>query len=435
MSSTFRDVATVVFARGFVRAAQFLSFLILARFLTVEEFGWFGLVTSAIALAVTLGSLGLRQSVAYQQGSGEVSQGQSLATSLVLFPVLAAASSAGVLLLYGDALPTGTPLLLKASIVLATSGSLLVTILQGIPLAKGDIRSFSLSETSPRVILAVACVFFAAAGFMTLPIAMSAYALGFVVTAPLLLFSVSRGVSGISIPPAKKIFRMIGFGGVFAINLFLILGMSRLSMFLLEHYHGANLTGLFFAALRANELLLEVAAAVGIVAFSSSVREVSTDKKTFADQTSKLSRLVFWAFTIAGFAVAPFSERVVTILAGSSYRGAGPAMLVLSLSLGIASANKVIYPAVAGRGRPLFGTPAIVIGLAVTLLASILLIPKFDLVGAATSIAAGQATIFALYVFSFGRAYGSTFGDFLFPKSSDIKETYLRIKNRIAKSK
>ncbi|WP_169773005.1 oligosaccharide flippase family protein, partial [Escherichia coli] len=92
-----------IFARGFIRMAQLISFVLLARFLTPAEFGYFGIVTSAIPLAAMLGSLGLRQSFAYEIGQKRLLSGDAIATMLAVWPVLAAISTIAVYYMVGSA--------------------------------------------------------------------------------------------------------------------------------------------------------------------------------------------------------------------------------------------------------------------------------------------------------------------------------------------
>lgn len=434
MSIFFKDVATVVVGRSFIRASQFVSFILLARFLTVEEFGWFGLITSAITMAVMLGSLGLRQSIAYHVGHGLITLKQSMGTIISLFPLLAVASSLVVVALYGRSAPVASGTLLSFAIASAVSFALLITMLQGILLATGSIKAFSWSETSPRVVLAVLVSVLVVAGSISLGAALVSYAAGFLLVAPWLFFKAKKMAGGFAPPQWRQLLKLVRFGLGFAINLFLIFGISRVGIFVLEKYHDADAAGLLFAAVRVNEILLEIAAAIGIVVFSNAVQK-NVSEEDFISHTSRLACFIFWAFSALGVVIAFGGTQLVTLVAGAKYADAGGALSILAISLGVASANKVIYPAVAGRGRPFFGTPAIILGIVTSSIVAMLAVPVFGLTGAAVAIAAGQWAIFLSYVLSFRVVYKTPIAEFFVPRKRDVEQIVRAVRRKVGRLK
>ncbi|MCD9029526.1 oligosaccharide flippase family protein [Luteimonas sp. BDR2-5] len=432
MSRFCKDVVTVVLGRSVIRASQFVSFILLARFLTVEEFGWFGLISSAITMAVMLGSLGLRQSIAYHVGNGVLTLKQSMGSIACLFPLLAAGSSLAVFALYGKSTPATSYSFVLVAVGTAVSCALLIAVLQGILLATGNIKAFSLTETSPRVVVAILVAMFVVFGFLNLDTALASYAAGFLVVAPWLFFSALKLAGGFSLPRWDQLKNLVLFGLGFAVNLFLIFGISRIGIFVLEHYHEADSAGLLFAAVRVNEILLEIAAAIGIVVFSNAVQK-NVEDADFVDRTSRLACLVFWSFSALGVVIALVGTQMVTLVAGEKYAGAGDALSILALVLGAASANKVIYPAVAGRGQPFFGTPSIMLGIIFSCAAAIMLVPTKGLVGAAIAIAGGQMVIFLSYIVSFRVTYKTPLTRFLIPRMCDVRQILSVVKRRLGR--
>ena len=434
MSGFLKDIATVVLARGFVRASQLVSFVVLARFLTVEEFGWFGLITSGITLVVTLGSLGLRQSTAYHIGNGAISAQQGLGLTLGLFPLLAGISTAVIIYLYGSAHPSTSGLAQKVAIALSITFCMLITVLQGTLLARGDIKGFSATETAPRIILAILTLGLAAIGLVTLKSALVAYAIGFSLTAPWLLIKCLNIAQGIRLPAWAEIKKLISFGLIFSANLFMIFAVTRASLFVLGSYHGADAAGLLFSSVRVNEIALEIAAAVGLVLFSNTVRGSLTDSD-FVTRISRISCLVFWTFTFFGILLSIFASQAITLIAGPNYSEAGGSLAILALALGAASANKVIYPAVAGRGKPFFGTPALLLGIIISASVAVLMVPTRGVEGAAIAISLGQLSIFISYIIAFKAFYGTPARDFLIPRADDVKQIIGLLSKKAARIK
>ncbi|WP_187775830.1 lipopolysaccharide biosynthesis protein [Luteimonas suaedae] len=428
MNGLFRDAFTILFARGFIRLAQLLSFVLLARFLSPAEFGWFGIVTTAITLSALLGGLGLRQSVAYQIGREQIGIGEGAATALAVWPLLAAISAAIVFLTYGKALPGLSPTASGGAIFVGVAGTMLVMLLQGVFLGRGDIRAFSATEALPRALLALFALLLAATAATTILSAIWAYALAFALAAPVAARLALRGVSGLR-PKLGRLKGLIGYGIPFAFNLFLVTLCSRLSMFVIEHHFDAAAAGLFFAAVRVNEIVLEAATAFGLVVFSRSVRDTKTDQ--VLAKTARVACWIFWSFTLGAALVALFAPLVLQLLLGSGYSGAGDALRVLAFGLGAAAANKIIYPAIAGQGRPLFGTPVMLASLVINLLLALWLVPKLGINGGALALVLGQYLMLIGYIITCRARFNVAPANFLVPSVEDFRKIYRSIKNLV----
>lgn len=417
MKKLFGQAITILFARGFTRLSQFVAFLILGRFLTPEEFGWFGIVTTAVALAALLGSLGLRQSLAYKIGRNEITTGEATGTALLAWPLLMAAASTVVFQLYGGNLPGLSQWEAGVVITISISGAMLVMILQGIFLGRGEIRAFSTIETLPRVLLAVFACGLAILAAVSFSFALWAQALSYAVVVPLALFFSLRSTTGLSLG-LRKLPSMIRYGIGFAINLFLISLCSRISLFVIERFWGANEAGQFFAAVRVNEIFLEAATTFGLVLFSDSARSGEDD--TIPRRNARIACWTFWAFVVGGCLVFFLAPHLIVLLIGSQYLAAGDALRYLALSLGPAAASKVVYPTLAGQGRPWFGTPVIILSLAVNVGLAFLLVPKFGAAGGAMALAVGQYVLYAGYAVSCSRLFNIRIADFIVPRRKDI---------------
>lgn len=417
MSGLAGQAFTILFARGFTRVAQLLAFLILARFLTPAEFGWYGIVTTAVSLAALLGSLGLRQSVAYRIGRKEMTVGEGTATVLAVWPVLVAVSAGVVIWLYAGTVPSISSIEAGAAIALGVAGAMLVMLVQGIFLGRGEVRRFSSTETLPRVMLAVFAALLALFGMVTLANALWAFALGFAATIPLALW-LALNDSGPLRPRLGALPGMLGYGLAFAFNLFLITLCSRLSMFVIEQVHGAAAAGQFFAAVRVNEIFLEAATAFGLVLFSDSAR--ATDV-TIPGRNARIACWMFWGFSLVALGIAVVAPVLLRLFIGADYADAGLALQLLAISLGPAAATKVIYPTIAGQGRPLFGTPAIIVSLAANLGLAIALVPMLGIAGGALALVAGQYLLYLGYALSCRRLFHIPLRDFILPRGQDVQ--------------
>ena len=396
MSSLPHQIVTVVSGRGVIRIAQFATFILLARALSPEHFGWFGIVTTALVLAATLGTFGFRQSLAYELGQGRITPGEANGIVLLLWPVFTAISAAAVVVLYAHKIPSLSYADATILIVCGVAGAVFLMLIQGNYLGRGRIASFTVSESLPRLLLLIGIVAMASMGSLTLSSALWTHVGAFALVIPVAAWLAMRHAGRLRIR-IDRMGPMLSYGLIFALNLFLITLGSRLAIFVIEFHTGAAEAGRFFAAVRVNEIFLEVATAVGMVVFSHAARE-SSSKVAVLERNAKIASCLVWLFAVLAVLVAAFAPYVVLLVLGPNYAGATVALQVLALGLPPAAANKVIYPTLAGIGRPFFGTPVIIVGLLVNLALALVLVPQWGAAGGAMAVVAGQYCIFIGYM-------------------------------------
>src|SRR5690606_25246818 len=159
-----------------------------------------------------------------------------------------------------------------SAIAVAVAGSMLLIMLQGVYLGRGDIRSFTKSETTPRVLLAIIALAIVGLSAENVASPIWAYSAAFAVAACLGIRLALTDGSPLR-PRLGLLGKLFGYGAAFALNLFLITLCSRVSMFIISHNFDATHAGRFFAAIRINDIVLEAATAVGLVVFSKAVKE------------------------------------------------------------------------------------------------------------------------------------------------------------------
>jgi O-antigen/teichoic acid export membrane protein len=429
MRNLLNQAFTILFARGFIRLSQFAAFLVLARFMSPEAFGWFGIFTSAIGLATLLGNLGLRQSAAFYIGQNVLTSGEAGATLLFLLPFLSAIGAVAVLMVYPGPVLELSTFYIGFYVYSGILGSLCLMMLQGVFLGRGDVKGFSLSETAPKVLLALMCLSLFLIGPVSLGAALGVQAASFILAIPFIVYRSFRGEHLFTVR-FDLVGRMIGYGIPYALNLFLILFSARISMFALEHVFDSAAAGQFFAASRINEIFLEAATAFGLVLFSQAVRE--EEGEGFKTRNARIACWIFWFFAGLGAVICLVATPLVTLLVGSAYGPSGTALQILGIGLGPAAACKIIYPTMAGKGRPWFGTPMILVSLVINLAAAALLVPRFGVSGGAMAMVCGQVALYLGYVRAYMRIYHVPMGLFFVPQRSDLAGVWQYLRTRFS---
>lgn len=413
-----KHAVAVILGRGAIRVSQFLAFLILGRLLTPAEFGWFGILTTAIALAAIIGSLGLRQAFAYEIGQKRISSGAAAGTALTLWPLMTVFSALVLFALYGHQLPSLSPVQAAGIITVGVAGSLLLTLLQGINLGQGHLSEFSLSDALPRIALAVLAVALALAARVSLQSALWAYVSGFALTAPLLMWLAMRGAGSLSVS-FSNFSRMLRYGLIFALNLLLVTLCARLSMFVIGHISGPAAAGEFYAAVRVNEMFLEGANAFAMVLFSNAARQ---DRDvSVLDRNARIACWMFWLFAILAGVIALTAPLVITAMLGPQYAAAGPALQILALSLAPVAACKVIYSTLAGSGHPGYGTLILLICVTTNGALAIILVPAIHIIGGVLALVVSQYILFTGYVIVCRVRFKVPVRSFIIPRRSDMK--------------
>ncbi len=423
-----RQAFTVLFARGFIRIAQLVSFFILARFMTTGEFGWFGILTTAMALAATLGSLGIWQSFTYEIGQKRLTAGEAGGTAIMIWPVLASLAAAAVFAVYGRHVPGVSNIEAGILILLGVGGMMLMMLMQGVYLGRGDIKAFSLSETLPRLALMLLALGLALTANVALATALWAHAASYILIVPIMLWLALRGAGKIA-PRLDRLGAMLKYGLILAFNLFLNILSRNLSMFVIAFFSGTAAAGLFFAAIRLSEIFLEAAAAMGMVLFSDATRQA--EGASVLARNARIACWMFWLFLMLAGAVALAATPLLTLLLGAGYAPAGAALQIMALGLAPAAGAKIIYPTIAGRGRPLFGTPVLVVSLLVTLALAWILVPSLGIEGGAWALVAGQYVLYFGYVASSRIFFGVPVRDFIVPRSADMMAIWHLVRAKI----
>src|SRR5690606_14527395 len=126
---------------------------------------------------------------------------------------------------------------------------------------------------------------------------------------------------------------------------------------------------------------------------------------------------------------------VLNLLLGDGYTDSGSALRVLAAGIGAAAANKIIYPSIAGQGRPLFGSPIIVVSLLVNLAFAWSLVPSFGVTGGAAALVIGQYAMLGGYVIACHKKFGVPVARFFIPHKSDIRSVLEQTRARFTKQR
>lgn len=382
------DALLVFLSRLLSRGSVFIVLLLLARTLSVEDLGFYGLVTTTAYTAVYFCSLGLRHASAFFLGKGFAEDGAvvaALVVSAVVLGIVSALFASGFYIVRGETSSTSLVALLSGAVLLPM---LFVYIGQGYFLGKRQIKRFNFSELLSRfVLLAVVGGGTAASFGLSLELALLAFLLSNFVGMAYVVVIVFRSLDGPVQYSAgvRLIIPMIKQGFPFAVALALVLLSPTISLHSANYLLGAQAGGLFFAAYKITDIVGEAATATGLVSFSHGVQSSNARRALLRARRS--------AWVVSGLAVffAIFmslaADLLIPTLLGAAYSGSADLMSVLAWSLPFLCFARIMNPSLAAQGYGASGAWVQFATVLTNVALAFALAPSLGLVGIAVALA------------------------------------------------
>ena len=134
--------------------------------------------------------------------------------------------------------------------------------------------------------------------------------------------------------------------------------------------------------------------------------------------TPFLSRITFSVLLIISIGLALFSKVIFSVLYGTQFIESALILIILLPGILIYGTGKIISADLAGRGKIKYNMIGAVIGAVSNIILNIILIPRYNIQGAAvaTSISYILSVIYIVYVFQKDKKYS----DLFILKSTDI---------------
>jgi O-antigen/teichoic acid export membrane protein len=413
------DSLWVLLTRLVMRATNFAVFLLLARSLSVGEFGFYGyMMSTALVLGVAF-DLGLRQSGAWLIGQ-EPEQDAAVTTHLMaLWLVL---GSAGVLACWlmlesgGYVASYGALALVGA---LNVAPMLLLRMGQGVFLGRGELKQLNQSELISRAVVLAGTAGLWAMGLLDLKGAIWALLAAHVAASLYLLIQVAGGIRVRTLFRPGLVLRMLRYGAELWIAMLLLILLGRIGFWVVSWRLGEEALGLYFGSQRLGEILVEVATAIGIVIFSYGVR--AKDIRASALDAIRIARLVTALMAVVAVVAAVAARPLLGLVLGPAFAAEPDAFRLVMLGALASSYTTMLYPCLSAQGLARFGMLAFGLGSAVAALAFAGLTPVLGLAGAGLAYALAQGTAVAVIAYAYRRRFGFSLAAILLPQAEDAK--------------
>lgn len=381
--------------------ALFLS-IILARYLGVSGVGQYQVILSSQTITITLLAMGFGNASIYFINSQKISRKVIVSNLTKLFLIIAFilfVVLAFVILYFKNYFGT-----LKVYSVLiftlGVAGLLIYNILMPVLYANLEILKLQVLSLSSTIILLVGVLivkFIVGVNINSVIVIVGVSN----VVATIILFIYLRNDLDIGLKMDFLLLRRLFIFGIkmAATNLVFILS-SNIVIFLLKKLltDGFSAVGLFSRATAIANIFLILPTTLGPLFYSKWSGMENEKLKIEVEFTLKV--LITLTTLCAVFTIF-FGKYILLLLYGKEFQGASKALAILSISIIFSSISIVLTNVFSSLGKPAVTLKVFAISLVLTVLLSILLIPKYDIEGAAFAMTCGILfNAFSLFYFA-----------------------------------
>ncbi|BCS89109.1 hypothetical protein PSDVSF_23510 [Pseudodesulfovibrio sediminis] len=393
------------------------TIFILARMISVEEYGAYGLFITTIMLACALGSCGLRQAIAYFVGRGQVPEGEVVAGGIALVAPLTLVSAVGAAIWLTVSNAGGTTAW-EIPIVCAVLGLMLMQVAQGRNLGLGEISFFNLYETAPFALMLFGIALVWGLGKQRLDIVVEVVGFAYLFVGVVAIVRTLREKRGRLIFTQKASFGLMRQGLPYALAISLALGNNSASLYLLSFKGLAQEAGYFFMSWQMYNSLLSIINAIGIVFFSHGAR--SKDPRQALSEVARLTSLLLWLVLLTGLVGALLTPWMVPLILGSQYEPVVVYIAILLCFMPIASLTRILYPTLGGIGLPYLSMFLLIPALIVNVTLSWFLIDVIGIMGSFVALIVSQTVMVSGYLIVIKIKFGLSPWLFIIPQRKDL---------------
>ncbi|HEY0443444.1 MAG TPA: polysaccharide biosynthesis C-terminal domain-containing protein [Candidatus Limnocylindrales bacterium] len=423
-----RDALITITTRFGLAVLIFGTDIVLARLLGPAAKGRFALVLLYSQLAALVVGWGMDQALAVIAARDPESARGGFGNAVIWTLVVGGFAVVLSGLLYGlpsGGRPTGPLVELLPNLsaaqfaysALAIPGELFFAIGLYALLGRRRVVAYSIIRVLRRAILVVLVVGVAAVARLSLDVALLLNLAALIATA-VGISVVARRDGTFSVRPSGRLMvEELRFGSRAIVGTIAERLQFRADSFLINAIVGVAATGVYSVTSGLAETLWYVPNALGVVMFSRAV-DPRADAGRIAAVLTRTTIAVTLIAAIPAFALGP---RVVRLVYGSQFADAGVALRLILPGVVAYSVVAILSRYIVGQGRPGVGTIVLLGGLSANVVANLILIPRYGIVGAAAASSISYAMTAVLTLAVFRALSGRGLVETLVIRGSDVR--------------
>jgi O-antigen/teichoic acid export membrane protein len=421
------DAAITIATRFGLAILIFATDVILANALGPAAKGRFALVLLYSQLAATIIGLGMDQAIAVVSGRGPEEGRRAFANAILWTAVVGGAAVLASLWLYGipgKGAPDGPlaelfPNLSAAQFTfaaLAVPAELFFNLGLYALLGRRRVAAYSSIRLLRRLTLLALLFGTALVANLGLAAALILNLVSLALTAAAIFYAAWRERLVGIVPSFELLGEELRYGGKSVVGTLAERLQFRADAFIINAIAGVRATGIYSVTSGLAETLWYVPNALGVVMFSRAV-----DPKADAARTAAtLTRTTLALAILLAVPTAAFGPRMVRLFYGSAFADAGVALRLIIPGVVAYSVVAVLSRYLSGVGRPGIGTVILLFGLAVNIVANLILVPRFGILGAAIASSLSYLLTALVTLAVFIRLSGRGLAETLIVRRSDV---------------
>lgn len=403
-SSFLNDLIRVLTSKVLIIALGLGTSIITARYLGPEKSGYTAALNVYPSIFMTLGAMGIRQSVTYYLGTKIYNEAviKTAVVQIWFFTSVISVIVCFVLMRYFS--NSGDNLVWVILSLMPVPFTLFNTYNSGIFLGKNQIAEFNRVNWIPPLISFCLVVLFVVIFAWDVPGFLVASFMGVLAMTMIMLYK-NKFIQAFSLQLDWTIIKdLLRLGVVYAVSLLIINLNYKIDVILLDQLSNQYEIGIYSKGANIIQYLWNIPMILSTIIFARSA--AAKDGLEFSRKTAQLLRLSLLLIGFVALMMVVFSDFIILTMFGERFAPSIFILQVLAPGVVILTLFKVMNMDLAGKGKPWISMKAMIPSLIINVGLNIWLIPPLGAVGAAWASTISYTIAAFLFLFFYSREVG-----------------------------
>lgn len=418
MSNAIKDASLVFSGQTISFVIRFITSIFIARWLGAEGKGLYASLIMIPNMMITIGELGMRQSIVYYLGRKIYTIGEIVNTAMIMVMLLSLPLMICCIYIYNTSYYGIFNFYSQCIAVIIIPFTFTTKMLSGVFLGLNKVGVFSKVTWIPALVELIFTILLVYYLHLSLVGTIISLLLGSLFTVCygwcIALNLVKIKVSCFSFKVAKA---LLTKGVLFALALFIIQLNYRVDIYLLKDMVSMNDIGVYSVGVSLAEILWQIPSAVAVVILA---RTATSNNERQKYKVARALRVSLYVMTLIALFAIFILNFMIPIIYGTEYVRSININRILMIGVVIFTFYKILNSRIAGQGKPQIALLLFVPCLILKVLLNILWVPLYGIEGAAWASNTSYILASILILIAFCRLEGLSIIEVLKPQKNDL---------------
>lgn len=417
--------------------------VIIARILGPEGKGIYSLAIFLSSFLIIFSQFGIGPASVFYIGKREYPLKEIFGTNLIfstLISIIAINAGLIIILFFSEKIFPGIEQEYLFLALFLVPLQLFLTFVNNILLGLQKIKKYNLIQLVHVSIFLILVIIFLLGLHLNVKAVIIAEVLSLFIACIVLFLLIKREIGGIVLRVRRKLLKdFFSYSSKVYLGSVLFFLQCKIGIFLVNIFLNPIAVGFYSVAIGVAEKVWLISQAAGIILFPKISSE--TNNKNLNNFTPLVCRNILFITFIFAVILFIISHWLIILLYSKEFSDAVFPFQIMLIGAVMIGGWRILAYDLYGRGKPILNSYITGISVVVNIILNIILVPKFNIVGAAWAITASHITAFILIVVIYSRISNNNIGDIVFVKKSDFRfyknflflftDKYLNIKSKI----